>query len=374
MSCRFAVNQSNNHFISLIVSRQSRAKKNVTSMSSSSSSSRHHPNRQDYEEKDGSNENFLHIKFLLPGTTTGSVIGKGGERIASLQKETNTKMKMSKAGDYFPGTQERVCLVIGTIPNVLSVYEFLSEKIKETFSGDVLRTRQIKLLIPNATAGVIIGKGGTTIENIKQDTNASLTITPKSDISERVMTITGDENIRIKALEIVLQKILEDPHHDSITSVNYSNEKNFHHNSFNHSSNLNEFNDHGSTGKTNGLMSINPSSYMSLQLSGLQRLSQLIISAGGTNHITVDSLMSSLTSLGFIDSQIREIVQSIGALINYGLITVENPNRTNLFSPNYNQQFSFSQRDRSDNYSRNSTDMDYKRFKSDQQRSTKSKR
>lgn len=67
-------------------------------MSSSSSSSRHHPNRQDYNEKDSSNENILHIKLLLPGTTTGSVIGKGGERIAALQKETNTKMKMSKAG------------------------------------------------------------------------------------------------------------------------------------------------------------------------------------------------------------------------------------------------------------------------------------
>jgi len=79
-------------------------------MSSSSSSSRHHhhynnSNRQEYDEKEsfssdinGSNENQIHIKFLLPGTTTGSVIGKGGERIGSLQKETNTKMKMSKAG------------------------------------------------------------------------------------------------------------------------------------------------------------------------------------------------------------------------------------------------------------------------------------
>ncbi len=78
-------------------------------MSSSSSSSRHHhynnSNRREYDEKEsfssdinGSNENQIHIKFLLPGTTTGSVIGKGGERIGSLQKETNTKMKMSKAG------------------------------------------------------------------------------------------------------------------------------------------------------------------------------------------------------------------------------------------------------------------------------------
>jgi hypothetical protein len=78
------------------------------SMSSSSNSSRHnrcHSNRQEYDERElslnDSNENQVHIKFLLPGTTTGSVIGKGGERIASLQKETNTKMKMSKAGVNF---------------------------------------------------------------------------------------------------------------------------------------------------------------------------------------------------------------------------------------------------------------------------------
>jgi len=77
-------------------------------MSSSSSSSRHHynnSNRQEYDEREscsshinGSNDNQIHIKFLLPAPTTGSVIGKGGERIGSLQKETNTKMKMSKAG------------------------------------------------------------------------------------------------------------------------------------------------------------------------------------------------------------------------------------------------------------------------------------
>lgn len=56
-----------------------------------------------------------------------------------------------------------------------------------------------------------------------------------------------------------------------------------------------------SAGKSNGLMSTTSSSYVSLQLSGLQRLSQLLISAGGANHLTVDSLFvnaffSSMTS------------------------------------------------------------------------------
>ena len=36
----------------------------------------------------------------------------------------------------------------------------------------------------------------------------------------------GDDGIRMKALEIVLEKLLDDPHHDSIPSVNYLNEKN----------------------------------------------------------------------------------------------------------------------------------------------------
>ena len=93
--------------------------------------------------------------------------------------------------DYFPGTEERVCLVIGTIDNILSVYEFLSDRIRENLPSDLIRSRQIKLIIPNATAGVVIGKGGSTIESIKHTTNASLTIAPKCDMSERVMTITG---------------------------------------------------------------------------------------------------------------------------------------------------------------------------------------
>ena len=77
----------------------------MSSSSNSSRPNRSHSNRQENDDKDislnDSNENQIHIKFLLPGPTTGSVIGKGGERIASLQKETNTKMKMSKAGVNF---------------------------------------------------------------------------------------------------------------------------------------------------------------------------------------------------------------------------------------------------------------------------------
>lgn len=33
----------------------------------------------------------------------GAIIGKGGETIAQLQKETGARVKMSKSHDFYPG-------------------------------------------------------------------------------------------------------------------------------------------------------------------------------------------------------------------------------------------------------------------------------
>ena len=43
------------------------------------------------------------LKQLFPSLITGLIIGKGGEAITKLQSDTNTTIKMSKNGDYFPG-------------------------------------------------------------------------------------------------------------------------------------------------------------------------------------------------------------------------------------------------------------------------------
>jgi RNA-binding protein Nova len=45
-----------------------------------------------------------HLKILIPSTAAGAIIGKGGETIAQLQKDTGARIKMSKANDFYPGT------------------------------------------------------------------------------------------------------------------------------------------------------------------------------------------------------------------------------------------------------------------------------
>jgi hypothetical protein len=40
---------------------------------------------------------------LVPSIAAGAIIGKGGETIAQVQKESGARVKMSKANDFYPG-------------------------------------------------------------------------------------------------------------------------------------------------------------------------------------------------------------------------------------------------------------------------------
>ena len=52
----------------------------------------------------------LHLKMLIPATAAGAIIGKGGETIMMIQKESGANIKMSKANDYYPGELTRAVL------------------------------------------------------------------------------------------------------------------------------------------------------------------------------------------------------------------------------------------------------------------------
>lgn len=108
---------------------------------------------------------------------------------------------------YLPliGTNERVCLIIGTTDAITEVYDYISEKIyekPETISRMVSdgrvpyeRRKQVKILVPNSTAGMIIGKGGSFIKEIKSKTGAFIQVSQKSremSLAERCITVGGE--------------------------------------------------------------------------------------------------------------------------------------------------------------------------------------
>ncbi|XP_077467867.1 RNA-binding protein Nova-2 isoform X4 [Stigmatopora argus] len=204
------------------------------------------------------------LKVLIPSYAAGSIIGKGGQTIVQLQKETGATIKLSKSKDFYPGTTERVCLVQGTVEALNGVHDFIAEKVREmpqssqksepvsilqpqtTVNPDRIKqsvssaprllpichnfavwsVRQAKLIVPNSTAGLIIGKGGATVKAVMEQSGAWVQLSQKPEginLQERVVTISGEPEQNRKAVEIIVQKIQEDPQSSSCLNISYSN-------------------------------------------------------------------------------------------------------------------------------------------------------
>ncbi len=58
-------------------------------------------------------------KVLVTNAAAGSVIGRNGQNITYYQDQTGARIQLSRAGEFFPGTNDRVMLLAGTGRQVL---------------------------------------------------------------------------------------------------------------------------------------------------------------------------------------------------------------------------------------------------------------
>lgn len=82
----------------------------------------------------------------------------------------------------------------------------------------------MKVIVPNSTAGMIIGKGGSFIKHLKEQSGAFIQLSQKSKetpLPERVITVIGDDENLKEALNLILQKVLEDPQSGSCLNISY---------------------------------------------------------------------------------------------------------------------------------------------------------
>ncbi|XP_026478031.1 RNA-binding protein Nova-1 isoform X2 [Ctenocephalides felis] len=197
-----------------------------------------------------------HFKTLVPSVAAGAIIGKGGETIAQLQKDTGARVKMSKSHDFYPGTSERVCLITGSVDAIMQVLDFIMDRIREkpdiskqqqqqnatlqqqqqlAGAGDVNgisalagtqdRDKQVKILVPNSTAGMIIGKAGNYIKQIKEETGSYVQISQKAkdlSLQERCITVIGDKDSNKAACMMILAKVVDDPQSGTCLNVSYA--------------------------------------------------------------------------------------------------------------------------------------------------------
>ncbi|VEL29104.1 unnamed protein product [Protopolystoma xenopodis] len=93
----------------------------------------------------------IYFKILVPSIAAGAIIGKGGEAIAQIQKETSAKIKLSKNDDFYPGTSERVCLIQGSLEGVTAMHNYVMDRIMERPETTSASAKQLGVDTPHAT-------------------------------------------------------------------------------------------------------------------------------------------------------------------------------------------------------------------------------
>lgn len=65
------------------------------------------------------------LKVLIPSYAAGSIIGKGGQTIVQLQKETGATIKLSKSKDFYPGKNGHSAITIDEYKAYIGIWKEL---------------------------------------------------------------------------------------------------------------------------------------------------------------------------------------------------------------------------------------------------------
>ena len=100
------------------------------------------------------------------------------------------RIQLSRNNEFYPGTNDRVMLISGTVKSVLTALYLILTKLatarKNGQTGERMKNDNgdglasvLKLVMPTACCGAILGKGGKTVKQFVEDSGASITVLPQ---------------------------------------------------------------------------------------------------------------------------------------------------------------------------------------------------
>ncbi|XP_061363794.1 protein BTR1 isoform X2 [Gastrolobium bilobum] len=177
-----------------------------------------------------SEEKPTYVRFLVSNSAAGSVIGKGGSTITDFQSQSGARIQLSRNHEFFPGTTDRIIMVSGAITEILRAVELiLSKLLSELHSedeNDAEPKTKVRLIVPNGSCGGIIGKGGATIRSFIEESQAGIKISPQDNNyygqNDRLVTVTGTLDEQMRAIDLIVSKLAEDPHYSQSMNSPFS--------------------------------------------------------------------------------------------------------------------------------------------------------
>lgn len=152
-------------------------------------------------------------KLLVANSIAGSIIGKSGANIEQLQKSSGSRIQLSRTGEFFPGTSDRVLLLSGSLHSVLTSIFLILEKI----SRDTTRAppaggdSQVKLALSRRLCGLLIGHKGQTVRDFITDSGSGIRVQSLSELTpsdpERTITVSGARDQVLRAVALILNTL-----------------------------------------------------------------------------------------------------------------------------------------------------------------------
>ncbi|KAK6137881.1 hypothetical protein DH2020_028389 [Rehmannia glutinosa] len=172
-------------------------------------------------------EKGTHLRFLLSNAEAGSIIGKNGSTINSIQSQSGARVQLSRNFEYFPGTSDRIIMVSGAVDDILKAVDLILSKLLDEFyvedGGENDPESKIRLIVPNGSCGGIIGKGGAIIRSLIEDSRADIKISPQDiyypGLHDRLVTVIGTLVEQMRAIELILLKLVKDPYYQQSSSA-----------------------------------------------------------------------------------------------------------------------------------------------------------
>lgn len=168
------------------------------------------------------------LHLLIPTTMVGALIGKGGSNIKQFNTDSGSKITIAQDPADAGGMKgmrapERVVTMTGNLLSNSSAQRMISDRIDEQQRSATPAGAQpgssppdpsavvLKMLIPTGAVGMVIGKSGSTIKSMIEESGSRINIADGQRGSDtwRLVTITGTLETNSKAQHLLSRRVLE---------------------------------------------------------------------------------------------------------------------------------------------------------------------
>ncbi|KAI9105898.1 hypothetical protein DFS34DRAFT_641741 [Phlyctochytrium arcticum] len=211
------------------VPRYAPVKEEDASMARLSGSDDDHATKEDVFSgpmvENSSERQTICVRALISTKEAGVVIGKQGRNVADIRQSSLAKVTIS---ELIPGAQDRILSVTGPFEHVAKAFSLVAEKmVLELQLGSELpvpeRFVNLRILVPNSKMGWLIGKQGSKIKEIQQNSNARVTaqegVLPGS--TERIIQVVGVMDAIHLAIYHIASALQDYPQRDHYNFIPY---------------------------------------------------------------------------------------------------------------------------------------------------------